>query len=74
MILKHELSEGFLVSLKGLIVESSFRGSQRIIVLVGFGLEIYEAHNSLIIQCKKITSGECILKLPSNTVITTSST
>jgi len=37
-----------MVSSKGSIAESSFRGSQRIIVLVGFGLElICEVHNSL---------------------------
>jgi hypothetical protein len=36
------------VSLKGSIAKSNFKGSQRIITLVGFGLELIgEAHNSL---------------------------
>jgi hypothetical protein len=36
------------VSLKESVVKSNFKGSQRIIDIVGFGLElIREAHNSL---------------------------
>ncbi len=45
------------MSLKGSVAKSSFKGSQRIIVLVGFGLElISETHNSLYNARKQVVN------------------